>query len=230
MLDALLLKVQIFEEIAGGNLAAEVKFSSSEDRIGISIQKMIQDLRKMVSGIQQITNQIFISSEQLLSSSNEHEKVMNQQYGSMNEIGITISDLAKSQKFMIKNTKTITSFLQKTKESFEKGHTELDLTVSLLKEIMAKSKNMSEQIGHLSEKVNQISKVISTIREVTEQINLLALNASIEAARAGEQGRGFSVVANEVRKLAERTDRFTSDIVDLVQDILSSTQKNSFLQ
>jgi methyl-accepting chemotaxis protein len=140
----------------------------------------------------------------------------------------TVSDLAKNQKEMVHSTIKISSFLTQTKDSFEKGRKEVASTALNLENIRDKSSQMSNQIRHLSEKINQINKIIGTIREVTEKINLLSLNASIEAARAGEQGRGFAVVANEVRKLAERTDRFTKDIMDLMEDIRSSATTTVF--
>jgi len=94
----------------------------------------------------------------------------------------------------------------------------LNITGSLI-DLAERSRKSAQQVDGLQESTDKISGIVNLIKEIADQTNLLALNAAIEAARAGEQGRGFAVVADEVRKLAERTTKATAEITDLVSEI-----------
>lgn len=108
----------------------------------------------------------------------------------------------------------------------DRGKNVVDMTVRGMQEIAQTVSETSQSIAHLGDSSQKISTIVQTINEIADQTNLLALNAAIEAARAGEQGRGFAVVADEVRRLAERTSEATREIGTMVNEIQTKTQQS----
>lgn len=156
------------------------------------------------------------ASGQVARSSEDQSEATASMAASVEEMSVSIDHVAD-------NASQALELSESAGRISEEGGMVIRKTVDEMNAIGEVAKSTSAAIGTLGDRSAQISSIVSTIREVAEQTNLLALNAAIEAARAGEQGRGFAVVADEVRKLAERTSRSTEEIASMVANIQDGT-------
>lgn len=137
--------------------------------------------------------------------------------GRSEELSVSITSVSE-------HTREALALANTAGEHSESGGTIIGSAVAAMAEIAVEVRHVGTTITELGEHSDRISSVVQVIKEVADQTNLLALNAAIEAARAGEQGRGFAVVADEVRKLAERTTKATGEIASMIGDIQSRSK------
>ncbi len=193
-------------------------------RLAQQFNAFIGRLHNVIGRSMNTANQVASSSAELskfsskmASGAGEQSSQVSQVAAAMNELNTTVNEVAK-------NTQTVADPAKEASDIAEEGGRTVLSGISGLRQVAASVESSAKIISELGEKAASIGEIISLIEDIADQTNLLALNAAIEAARAGEQGRGFAVVADEVRKLAERTTKATKEISDVIKSLQDKTK------
>ncbi len=230
------LAAEAVQEVSQGNLHIDHLKVKHHDEVGDlikGINRMNQDLREVVGRIHESSSSVASSSEELAASAEQSmsasEQVsritqvsaegIEQQLLQYEELCSSISEMNDGIHQITENSEEMLQITGKTSVLTREGGEIINLVVGQMNQINQSVTKASTSIISLRERSNEISQIIEIITGVAEQTNLLALNAAIEAARAGEHGKGFSVVAEEVRKLAEESKKSANQITVMINHI-----------
>lgn len=220
--------VREVSKLSGGDLRAAVPEADASSRnevhvIGHAFNQMAESVRNLVKGVSSTSAQVSTAATELEGAAKSAMESSVQASTSASGIAASIEQLSVSITHVADNANHAADISAEAKTVTGSGRDVVHKTMSELERVAVDINESATLIGLLGERSKQISSVVGVIREIADQTNLLALNAAIEAARAGEQGRGFAVVADEVRKLAERTAMSTQEISVTVNAILQET-------
>jgi len=221
--------VQTADRIALKDLTLDLNVNNKRnDEFGILIQsfsKMIGILREQIHEILEGVNVLASSSTEILASTTQIASGSSETAAAISETSTTVEEVRQAAQLSSQKAKNLSDSAQHVAQVSQGGQKSVEDTISGMSHIRDQMVTIEQAVVRLSEQSHSIGSIIASVTDIADQSNLLAVNAAIEAARAGEQGKGFSVVAQEIRNLAEQSKESTMQVRNILNDVQKATNE-----
>ncbi|HTP24707.1 MAG TPA: methyl-accepting chemotaxis protein [Anaeromyxobacteraceae bacterium] len=212
--------------VVKGDLSGELRLAvadASLTPVVAGIAQVMQTLKRFVNEIREASLQLSTSSSEMLYAAKQSESFTSQQASAIQETTATMEELKGASHQIAENAQMVAGIAQQALGSTREGEGSIKAFMDSMGKVRHNANEVDEAISKLSRRVERIGTVVEVIDEIADRSDLLALNAALEGAKAGETGRGFSIVAAEMRRLAENVLESTKEIKNLIAEIREST-------
>jgi methyl-accepting chemotaxis protein len=221
MVKSLKEMAQVAEKIASGDLTVKVAPLSDKDILGNAFSAMVARLRSHMNGVNEGFSILTSAASEILAATTQVVSGTAETAAAISETTTTVEEVRQAARLSAEKAKNVSSNAERVTQISQSGQAAVEDTAAVMLHIRDQMESIAQTIVRLSEQSQSIGGIIAAVTDLADQSNLLAVNAAIEAARAGEQGKGFTVIALEIKSLAEQSKQATAR----VREILSEVQK-----